>query len=125
MKKARITAVLALLLTLMIAASLQADPLQNMQNALVFLQKARISGAVEVKTRNLARAKDMLAVIAYDRGGHRAAAITLTTQAMAMVNQYKLDKANQLIDMAIVKVKHAMLAIKQETAARKKQAVKK
>jgi len=31
-----------------------------------------------------------------------------------------MDKANRQIDMAIVKVKHAIQAIKQETAARKR-----
>ncbi len=127
MKRMKKTATIILIVALgiMIASAAQAGPLENMQGVLVFLQKARMTTAVQVKTRNLTRAKEQLTVTAYNGGGHRAAALILTMQAIGSVNQFKLDRANNQIDMAIVKVKHAIQAIKQETAAKNKQGMKK
>ncbi|HPC40712.1 MAG TPA: hypothetical protein PLD91_07315 [Spirochaetota bacterium] len=118
MKSASI--ILAAALGVMIGSAAQAGPLENMQAVLVSLQKARMSSAAPVKARNLARAKEQLASTAYDGGGHRAAALALTSQAIDSANQLNMDKANRQIDMAIVKVKHTIQAIKQETAARKR-----
>jgi len=112
--------ILAAVLGIMLGSAAQAGPLENMQAVLVFLQKARMSSAAPVKARNLVRAKEQLAATAYDGGGHRAAALALTTQAIDSANQLNMDKANRQIDMAIVKVKHAIQAIRQETAARKR-----
>jgi hypothetical protein len=120
MKRTRkpVAIILAMALGVMIRTAVQAEPLENMQGALVFLQKARITSAVQIKTRNLNKAREQLTVTAYDGGGHRAAALALTSQAIGSVNEFKLDRANKQIDMAIVKVKHAIQAIKQETAAK-------
>lgn len=113
--------IITLVLGIMTGSMAMAGPLENMQGVLVFLQKARMTPAVQVKTRNLTRAKEQLTLTAYDGGGHRAAALVLTMQAIGSINEFKLDRANREIDMAIVKVKHAIQAIKQETAAKKKQ----
>jgi len=113
--------ILAAVLGIMLGSAAQAGPLENMQAVLVFLQKARMSSAAPVKARNLVRAKEQLAATAYDGGGHRAAALALTAQAIDSVNRLDMDRANRQIDMAIVKVKHVIQAIKQETAARKRQ----
>lgn len=123
MKRMRNTAsiILVAALGIMIGSATQAGPLENMQAVLVSLQKARMTPAVQVRTRNLARAKEQLAATAYEGGGHRAAALALTEQAIGSVNQLNMDRANRQIDMAIVKVKHAIQAIKQENAARKRQ----
>jgi flavorubredoxin len=96
--------------------------LQQMQNALVHLKKARVTGAVQAKSENLKKAKEQLLTANYDKGGYRAEAITLTMQATAKVSEFQIAKANQLIDKAIVKVKHAIQAIKQEASAKKKSA---
>jgi hypothetical protein len=117
--------IIAAALGIMIGSAVTAGPLENMQGALVFLQKARMTADVQIKTRNLVKAKEQLTVAAYDGGGHRAAALVLTTQAIGSVNEFNLDRANRQIDMAIVKVKHAVQAKKQETAAKMKQGMKK
>lgn len=117
--------ILAMALGIMIGSVVMAGPLENMQSVLVFLQKARMSPAAQIKTRNLIKAKEQLTITAYDGGGHRAAALVLTMQAIGSVNEFKPDRANKQIDMAIVKVKHAILAMRQETAAKKKLGMKK
>jgi hypothetical protein len=96
--------------------------LRHMQSALVHLKKARMTGAVQAKNENLKKAKEQLLLAGYDKGGYRVEAVTLTMQATAKVGEFQLTKANQLIDKAIVKVKHAIQAIKQEAAAKKKSA---
>ncbi len=111
----------AAVLGIMIMSTAKAGPLENMQGVLIFLQKARLTTAVQAKSENLIKAKELLAVTPYDGGGHRAAALSLTVQAIGNVNNFKLEKADQQIDIAIVKVKHTMQAIKQETAAKAKQ----
>jgi hypothetical protein len=105
-----------------ISISAQAEALQQMQSALVYLKKARMTNAVQAKNENLKKAKEQLIMASYDKGGYCAAAITLTMQATAKVGEFKIDKANQLIDMAIVKVKHGIQAFKQEASAKKKSA---
>jgi len=105
-----------------ISGSAQADALQQMQSALVYLKKARMTNAVQAKNENLKKAKEQLMMANYNKGGYCAAAITLTMQATAKVGEFKIDKANQLIDMAIVKVKHGVQAIKQEASAKQKRA---
>jgi hypothetical protein len=111
--------VTALLLGVAISCPAQAAPKQNFEAALVFLQKARLTSAVQAKTDSLKQAKEQLALAHYDKGGHRAAAMTLTMQAMAKVGEFKPDKANALIDLAILKVKRALVAIRQEASAKK------
>lgn len=100
--------------------SVQTAPHQQLQGAMVFLQKARMTAAVQAKVDLLKNAKDQLTLSKYDNGGHRVAAIALVMQAIAKVNEFKLDAANQVIDMAIVKVRHAIESAKQEAAAQKK-----
>jgi len=104
------------------SASAQESSLKQMQSALVLLKKARITNAVQAKNDNLKKAKEQLLMAKYNKGGYRAAATTLTMQAMARVGEFQIDKANQLIDKAIVKVNHAVQAIKQEASAMKKSA---
>jgi hypothetical protein len=104
------------------AVSAQKGSLQHMQSALVYLKKARITNAVQAKNENLRKAKEQLVMANYDKGGYCAAAITLTMQATARVGEFKIEKANQLIDTAIVKVKHGIQAIKQEASAKQKRA---
>jgi hypothetical protein len=104
------------------STSAQESALQHMQSALVHLKKARITNAVQAKNENLKKAKEQLLLANYDKGGYRASAITLTMQATAKVGEFQIDKANRLIDMAIVKVKHGIQAIKQEASAKKRSA---
>src|SRR5512138_1399880 len=119
-----VSIILAITLGVMIGTAVQAGPLENMQGALVFLQKARMTSAAQIKVRNLNKAREQLTATAYNGGGHRDAALALTTQAIGSVNEFKLDRANRQIDMAIVKVKHAIQAIKQETAAKNRKTKK-
>lgn len=109
----------ALLIGVALSVPALAAPMQNFESALVFLQKARMTSAVQVKSDSLRKAKEQLVLANYDRGGYRAAAITLTMQAMARVGEFKLDKANALIDHAVMKVKSAIQAIRQEASAKK------
>jgi hypothetical protein len=120
MKHSKLTVPAVLAAIMVMAVCVSAGPLQQFQSALVFLQKARMTSAVQAKNENLKKAKEQLMTAQYDRGGNRAAALALTMQAIAKVGEFKLDKANQQIDMAIVKVKHAIHALKQETSAKKK-----
>lgn len=112
------TAVLAVLIGLSLSA--YAGPQQNFEKALTYLQKARATTAVKVKNENLKFAKEQIIQSKYARGGHGAAAVALIMQAIKYVNEFKLDKANGMIDSASVKVKHAIQAIKQEAAAKTK-----
>jgi hypothetical protein len=116
--KLMLSYVLAAVMALNVYAS--AGPLQQFQAAQIYLQKARMTAAVQAKNENLKKAKEQLMLANYDRGGYRAAALSLTMQAIAKVGEFKLDRANQLIDIAIVKIKHAIQTLNQETAARKK-----
>lgn len=120
MKKTRtvFAAVLATLIGLTLPVN--AGPQQNYEKALVFLQKARATAAVKVKNENLKNAREQILQSKYTGGGHGAAAIALIIQAIKYVNEFKLDKANGMIDSASVKVKHAIQAIKQEAAAKAK-----
>jgi len=120
-KSKRIAAhILVAAIVISISAYAKESDLQHMQSALVHLKKARMTNAVQTKTENLKKAKEQLLMANYDKGGYRAAAITLTMQATAKVGEFQIDKANQLTDMAIVKVKHGIQAIKQEASAKKK-----
>ena len=93
-----------------------------MQSALVHLKKARMTGALQAKSDNLEKAKELLLTASYDKGGYRDEAVTFTIQAAARVGEFQIDKADQLIDRAIVKVKHAIQAITQEVSAKEKSA---
>ena len=116
-----VTIIITMLLGIVIGTAVMAAPLDQMQNALVFLQKSRMSSAAPVKTRNLERAKELLSTMDYNGGGHRAAALALVMQAIGSVNELNMNRANRQIDTAIVKVKHAIQAIKQEQAAKNRQ----
>ncbi|MBN1498291.1 MAG: hypothetical protein JXA07_16075 [Spirochaetes bacterium] len=122
MKKGKLITAVVLMAIVALCGSLAADTLQRFQSALVFLQKARMTSAVQAKNENLKSAKENLLQANYDRGGNRAAALAHTMQAIARVNEFNLEKANREIDMAIVKVKHSILTLKQETQAKKKSA---
>jgi hypothetical protein len=98
----------------------RAGSLDQMQNALIYLQKARMTSAVQQKTDSLKKAKGILLLVKADTEGYRDAAVALTMQAIARVGEFKLDKANMLIDMAIVKVKHGIQAMKQKSQVNKK-----
>jgi hypothetical protein len=101
--------VMALLIGAAVSFPAQATPKQNFEATLVFLQKARMTSAVQAKTDSLKNAKEQLVLAKYDRGGYRAAALTLTMQAIGKVGEFRLDRANALID----------LAVRQEASAKK------
>ncbi|MBN2159399.1 MAG: hypothetical protein JW807_08380 [Spirochaetes bacterium] len=111
--------VLALLLGTAISFPAQAGPRQNFDAALVYLRKARMTSAVQAKSANLTKAKEQLILAKYDRGGYRASAMALTTQAIAKIGEFRLDRADELIDLAVMKVKSAIQAMRQEAAAKK------
>ncbi len=115
----------ALVMGFLIVSTAQAGPLEDMQKALAFLQKARKTSAVQAKNQYLTRVKEILTVTSYDGQEDRAAALILTMQAIAGVNEFKMDKANRNIDMAILRVKHAIQSIKQKAAADRKKGVRK
>ncbi|MBP7735400.1 MAG: hypothetical protein KA369_05440 [Spirochaetes bacterium] len=120
-----VSLIIATVLGLLFVPIAKAGPLEDMQKALALLQKARKTSAVQPKKEHLTKVKEILTVTTYDGQEDRAAALILTMQAIAGVNEFKLDKANRNIDMAIVKVKHAIQSIKKKTAAQKKGARKK
>jgi hypothetical protein len=113
-----ITAVLAGLIGFSLSA--YAGPQQNFEKALSYLKKAYSSTSVSVKKDNLKYAKDQIVAAQYSNGGYANAAITLIVQAMSYMNESKYKNANAMIDGAMVKVKHAIQAIKQEAAAKSK-----
>lgn len=115
----------ALAAGLLIISTAQAGSLQDMQKALAFLQKARKTPAVQAKNQHLTKVKHILTRTAYDGQEDRAAALMLTMQAIAMVNEFKMDKANRNIDMAILKVKHAIQSIQRNAAANRKKGARK
>jgi hypothetical protein len=115
------TVIAAVIVTLIgMSISVYAAPRQSIESALVYLQKARTATTVQVKIENLKNANDQIAGSKYSKGGYCAAAMGLITQAMTCVNESSLDMANKLIDSAMVKVKHALQAIKQEEASQSK-----
>jgi hypothetical protein len=120
MKRNALPAVVAALSLLFAATALrsQANPLRCMQNAIVFLQKARMTAAVPAKSESLGKAKEQLVLAMYDRGGYRMAALAFIAQAEEKAVQLNNNGANQLIDMAILKVRHGIQAYKQEPAVR-------
>jgi hypothetical protein len=120
MKQTRIVITAVILALMGIALIAAAGPQQNLEKALVYLQKARATTAVKVKNANLKNAKDQILQSNYTRGGHGSSAVALVMQALSYVNDYKLDKANTMIDAAQVKVKRAIQAIKQEAAEKSK-----
>jgi hypothetical protein len=119
MKQTRIviTAVLAVLIGFSLSAS--AGPQQNFEKALSYLQKAYSSTSASVKKDSLKSAKDQIIAANYSKGGYANAALALIVQAMQYMNETKYKNANTMIDGAMVKVKHAIQAIKQEAAAAK------
>jgi hypothetical protein len=117
--------ILAMVLGSLFISITKAGPLEDMQKALALLQKARKTSAVQAKNEHLTRVKEVLTATAYDGQEDRAAALILTMQAIAKVNEFKMDKANQNIDMAIVKVKHAIQSIQQKKAAAQKKGARK
>jgi hypothetical protein len=115
---------LAAVLGIGIAAHAGSSDLQKMQSALVFLQKARMTSAVQAKKDSLMKARDLLVLVKYDRGGNRAAALASTIQAIARTGEFNLIKANQFIDLAIVKAKRCIESIRQASPAGKKAPVR-
>lgn len=113
-----ITAVLAVLIGFSLSA--YAGPRQNFEKALSYLQKAYSSTSVSVKKNSLKNARDQIVAAHYSTGGYANAAIALIMQAMSYMNETKYKNANTMIDGAMVKVRHAIQAIKQETAAKSK-----
>ncbi len=120
MKRVKLTVSAALVACLVIAGQAYAGPLEHFESALVFLQKARITTAVQARSDDLRKAKEQLLLANYDRGGNTVAALGFTMQAIASVSEFRTDQANRQIDMAIVKVKHTVLALKQEAAVKSK-----
>ncbi len=120
MKQTRIITAAILTVLMGLSLSAYAGPRQNFEQALVYLQKARATTAVKIKNENLKHAREQILQSKYTRGGHGAAAVTYIMQAIKYVNDFKLDKANGMIDSASVKVKHAIQAIKQEAAVKVK-----
>jgi hypothetical protein len=120
MKQLRTFGALVLGVAIMISMPAYAGTQQDFEKALAYLKKARATGAVLVKNENLKKARELIVLSKYNTGNHGSAVITLINQAIKNINDFKLDKANIMIDGAIDRVRKAIQAIKQEAAARAK-----